>query len=160
VELTFESGRRKFVYRAGAIAVRDGRVLVHQWEGDDDFFCLPGGRVEHGESAEEALRREMREELACDVKVGRLLWVIENFFTHRDVDTHEIGMYFAIELPEGCLQSSGEPWTGAELDGIELYFSWHPVDRLHEIDLKPSFWKEALRDLPERTAYVVHYDTA
>ena len=33
------------------------------------------------ESAGAALRREMREELGVHVTVGRLLWLVENFFT-------------------------------------------------------------------------------
>ena len=57
--------------------------------------------------AVEALAREMREELGCEAVVGRLLWVIDNHFTHRGVPHHELGMYFAITLPEDCPQASG-----------------------------------------------------
>ncbi len=37
-------------------------------------FCFPGGGIEVGESEEEALRREIREELACDVRPTARLW--------------------------------------------------------------------------------------
>ena len=60
---------------AGAlIRDRDGRVLLVQptytstWE-------LPGGAVEADESPREACRREVREELGCDLPVGRLLCI-------------------------------------------------------------------------------------
>jgi 8-oxo-dGTP pyrophosphatase MutT (NUDIX family) len=158
MELSFQTDGRKFLYRVGGIAVRDGRVLVHQWPSDDDFYCVPGGRAEFGEDAAGALRREMREELGCEVTVGRLLWVVENFFTYAGVETHEVGFYFAIELPDDCMQASGQPWTGHEVDGSEMYFSWQPIDRLHKIELKPSFLITALRSLPTVTAYVVHRD--
>ena len=90
--------------------------------------------------------------------------MIDNLFTHRGVPHHELGLYFAITLPEGCPQASGEPWTGAEdvglADGetVELYFQWKPVDELASLDLKPSCLRELLRELPEHTQYVVHRD--
>ena len=153
----FGDERRRFLYRAAGVAVMDGRVLVHQFE-NDTFWCLPGGRVEMGEAAEEALAREMHEELGCAVRVWRLLWINDNHFVHRGVVHHELGLYFHIELPEGCLQSSGEPWTGAELDGTKLYFRWQPVDALAELDLRPSWLIERLRSLPEHPEYVVNRD--
>ncbi len=55
-----------------AVIERDGRVLIcqrkggrhgHKWE-------FPGGKVERGESAAEALKRELCEELAIDAQIG------------------------------------------------------------------------------------------
>ena len=149
--------KRRFLYRAAGVAVMDGRVLVQQFE-DETFWCLPGGRVEMGEPAEEALLREMREELGCEATIKRLLWVIDNHFVHQNRIHHELGLYFAIELPEGCAQASGEPWTGEELDGTKLYFRWHPVERLCELDLKPVCLVERLRELPDHPVYVMHRD--
>lgn len=155
----FGDERRRFLFRAAGVAVIGGRVLIQQFENDDTFWCLPGGRVEMGEPAEEALLREMDEELGCQVRIQRLLWVIDNHFKHRDVVYHELGLYFAIELPEGSPQSSGEPWTGEELDGTKLFFRWQPVDRLGDLNVKPSFLIERLRELPEHPVYVLHRDS-
>jgi 8-oxo-dGTP pyrophosphatase MutT (NUDIX family) len=154
----------RFMYRVAGVAVIHGRVLVHQFEGEDDFYVLPGGRVEMREPAEEALAREMREELDCEVRVGRLLWVMDNLFTHRGLSHHELGLYFEISLPDGSPQASGQPWTGAEnvgpADGemVELYFQWKTVEELASLDLKPSCLRELLRELPEHPQYVVHRD--
>jgi len=54
--------------------VREGRVLVAA-EHVGRVFCwkFPGGRVEDGESAEEAVIREFREEATLDVRIERLL---------------------------------------------------------------------------------------
>lgn len=163
--VTFDVEGVRFVYRVSGVAIIDGRVLVHQFEGEDDFYVLPGGRVDVREPAEEALAREMREELGCEVRVGRLLWVIDNLFTHKGVDHHELGLIFEITLPEGSLQASGEPWTGTEEDldmadgaGLELYFQWKPVEDLATLDIKPSCLREMLRELPEHPVYVLHRD--
>lgn len=74
-----------FMCRVAGVAVHDDRVLLHR-SGHDDFWALLGGRLEVGETSVAGLRREMREELDVDVTVGRLLWVIENFFDHHPLD--------------------------------------------------------------------------
>ena len=157
--ICFGTESHKFLYRVAGVATIDGRVLVHSWEGGGGLFCLPGGRVSVGESGGEAIGREMSEELGCEAKIGRLLWVIENMFAERDVMRHEIGLYFEIELPEGLPPTSGEPWTGHEEDGSEMYFRWHPIDKLSELKLVPSCLPELLRKLPEHTQYLLHHDT-
>ncbi len=73
--ITFTREGVRFNHRVAGIAIDDGRVLLHQFEGED-FWALPGGRAELLEPATETLRREMREELAIEVDVIRLcgLW--------------------------------------------------------------------------------------
>ena len=58
VMITFEHGDRRFNLRAvGVILDREGqRMLIHR-ASHEDFWTLPGGRVEMGESAAEALVR-------------------------------------------------------------------------------------------------------
>src|SRR3954466_1604012 len=89
-------GDDRFMYRVTGVAIIDGRVLVHQFEGEDDFFVLPGGRVEMREPGIEAVAREMHEELGCEVSVGRLIWVADNLFRHKGHDYHEIGLFFEV----------------------------------------------------------------
>ena len=62
-----------------AVIRHEGRIFATQrgygeWKGGWEF---PGGKIEPGESAEEALRREIREELGCEIAVGELLTTIE-----------------------------------------------------------------------------------
>ena len=75
--LSFDLDGERFMYRVAGVATTNGRVLVQQFEGEDDFYVVPGGRVEMREPAEEALAREMPEGLGFDVCVGRLLWMID-----------------------------------------------------------------------------------
>ena len=98
----FRDGDRIFGMRAAGVAVDGGRVLLHRAE-FDAFWSLPGGRLMFGETAEDALRREMREEIGVRVGVGPLVWVVENFFDHAPLEGtprgwagllghHEIGL--------------------------------------------------------------------
>lgn len=65
---------KKQIDVVGAVIVRDGRVLAAQRGGSGPLSGLwefPGGKVELGETPREALEREIAEELACGVQVGR-----------------------------------------------------------------------------------------
>ena len=63
---------RGFRIGAKALVVEDGDVLLVKERRTDgsDFWTLPGGGVQPGETVERALRRELGEELRCDVVVG------------------------------------------------------------------------------------------
>lgn len=57
----------------GAVIVRDGRILCARRGGDGpmaELWEFPGGKIEAGESPQEALVREIREELGCEIAVG------------------------------------------------------------------------------------------
>lgn len=141
--ISFDAAHHRFNFRAAAVIVHDGSVLLHRIEGDP-FWSLPGGRVEPGESAAEAVVRELQEELAVQVNVERLLWVVENFFTHGHKRQHELGLYFLAKPAAGsALLSSRGPYVGHE-GHVALKFSWFERSRLHEVDVRPSFLIRAL----------------
>jgi len=96
--IDFTHNNIRFVHRTAAVAVRNGHALLHRasWE---NFWSLPGGRIEMHETAAEAIVREMHEEINTHVHVGRLLWAAENFFEYNHQDFHELGLYFHITLP-------------------------------------------------------------
>ena len=69
----------KTIEVVAAIIIRDGKVFSTQrgygdWKG---WWEFPGGKMEPGEGPEEALVREIREELDADISVGRLLDTVE-----------------------------------------------------------------------------------
>src|SRR5664279_973428 len=63
------------VAAVGAIAVRDGALLLirRRRSPSRGSWSLPGGRVEPGETAEDALRREVAEETGLVVEIGALV---------------------------------------------------------------------------------------
>src|SRR5690606_33744841 len=89
---------RIFQMRVAGLGFCDGHLLVHRAV-HETFWTLPGGRAEFGEDSAQTLRREMMEELGVEVTVGRLLWVVENFFSYEGSDWHELGFYYLMELP-------------------------------------------------------------
>jgi ADP-ribose pyrophosphatase YjhB (NUDIX family) len=157
--IRYENGNNLFNYRVVGVAVNDDRVLLHQADGDD-FWVLPGGRVEFGEAAEQTLKREMREELDVEVEIVRLLWVVENFFTYGTRHYHEIALYFLMRLPASCkyLLESG-PFESEDA-GTPLTFRWFArrTEVLAALPLLPSFLRTALHHLPESTQHIIQND--
>lgn len=62
------------------------------------FYRLLGGGIEFGETAEEAVVREWKEELGLDIKIISQLGVEENIFIFEGNPGHEIVFFFEVEL--------------------------------------------------------------
>jgi len=58
----------KFIIAAGPVIIENGKLLVNK-DDKDDFYKIPGGRVEEGESLEETCIRETKEEINADIKI-------------------------------------------------------------------------------------------
>jgi 8-oxo-dGTP pyrophosphatase MutT (NUDIX family) len=157
--IRFDEGRRRFNYRVAGIAIHDGMVLLHR-AGDEPFWTLPGGRAEMGETSEQTILRELREELSIEAEVVRLLWLVENFFDYDGLSYHELALYFLIRFPRDSkplYQSAFESMDG----GTRLQFQWFPLDqhRLAKLPLSPSFLASGLKKLPTSVTHVIHRDT-
>jgi len=151
----FSNGEITFMYRVGGIAVHDGRLLVEH-NVKHDFCFVPGGRVEYGENAVQALSRELDEELGGDIRIGRLVIVADNLFELDGIRYQEAGLYFLMEFPPGhpVLEREGR-FEAAEPN---LVYEWLPLDRLEEEKLFPRFLRELVLDIPQTPKYVIQSD--
>ena len=60
--------------RAVAILIKDNKVLLIHRKNEKEYFVFPGGGVENGETVEQAVVRELKEETTINVKIDRLLY--------------------------------------------------------------------------------------
>jgi ADP-ribose pyrophosphatase YjhB (NUDIX family) len=134
--------------RARAVLVDGDRVLLDRTHHPHKapFYWLPGGGVEPGETAVEAVVRELREEASMVVAVDRLLYVSENLFVEDGDYRHETILYFLARLVDTLAAAPTDHrdlgWHHpGELDGPLL-----PPDVAHELahDLATGFRRPVL----------------
>jgi 8-oxo-dGTP diphosphatase len=110
-----------------AALVRDGaRVLVSRRRADQPMPLLwefPGGKVEPGEDPVVALAREVREELGCGVRVGRI----------HEVVFHAYEAFDLVMLVYACEITDGAPFAVAVAE-----IAWVEAARLPTLDLLPA----------------------
>jgi ADP-ribose pyrophosphatase YjhB (NUDIX family) len=148
----------RFNLRVIGVCVHDGYVLLHRSD-RDDFWSLPGGRGEFMEPSAETIRRELREELGCDVRVERLLWVAETFFGAGAHRFHEIGLYYQVEIPDRAdLLDKAAVQRGVEGPDLGLVFRWFPLGQVGRLRLYPTFLRDELRALPSTIRHVVSWE--
>lgn len=154
--IMFSEGGITFMYRVGGIAVHEGRLLVER-DVRHGFCFVPGGRVEYGENAVDALAREAREEFGEDVRIGRLVIAADNLFELDGVRYQEVGLYFLMSFAPG----SGVLGRGGAFEAEEPghRYEWLPLDELEDADLQPRFLIERVRAIPQATEYIAHVDS-
>jgi len=70
------------------------------------FYELPGGHVEYGETVENAIKREMKEELGISVKIKKLIGVYSD--PKRDPRYHTIAIVYLLKKGKGKIRLSKE----------------------------------------------------
>ena len=149
MDISFDQGNQKFNYRVCAMILSENRILAMRDE-RSPYFYLPGGRVKMGETAEQAVVREIWEELGVTLKIARPLWLNQAFFT-EDVDGiryHELCIYFLMDSSNTDLSEKGGRFTLTEGKHIHT-FEWLEFDRLKDEYFYPNFLKNQIFDLPK-----------
>ncbi|MBN9082225.1 MAG: DNA mismatch repair protein MutT [Rhizobiales bacterium 62-17] len=133
---------------------RDKRLLAAEVETDTGLIkgVRPlGGSVEYGESREQALHREFREELGTAIAIHGPWHVFENIFTHEGALGHEIVFAADVELADRTLYQRDEI-TFAEDNGLISKARWIDLDELKRsgVALYPEGLADYLAALPRQ----------
>ena len=130
---------RKHVTVAAAIIVDDGKIFATQrgYGKFKDGWEFPGGKIEQGETPQQAAKREVMEELDTEIEVGELFDTVE-----YDYPDFHLTMYcFFCTVISGDLvlkEHQAARWlTGETLDSVE----WLPADIDLIEKLKTDFYK-------------------
>ena len=140
--------------RVGGIIMRDGKLLMVGNERSDYLYSV-GGRIKFGETAEEAIVREILEETGVKMEIDRLGFVHENYFygdapANLDKLIYEISFFFYMKVPQDFAPIS-ESFTE---DQSKEYLKWVSLDE--DIKMYPTFFRTELQD-PANT--VKHFVT-
>ena len=157
MDITFRTPEGRFNYRVCAIIVDKERLLAMKDE-RSPYYYLPGGRVSLHETAENAILREVREELGIEARIVRPLWLNQAFFS-EDVSGeqfHELCIYYLLDISDTDLLSRGD-----RFDRIERHhthrFTWLSFDEVEREYIYPIFIRKQIRKLPEAFEIITEF---
>ncbi len=135
--------------RPTAVLIEDGKMLLLEQRvsgSSERRWSLPGGTVEPGETIEECLVREVREETGLEVALDRLLYVCDRI----DGDTHVVHITFAVRRTGGALKARAEPEGGAHpIRSVKMV----PLASLREYGFGEKFCELAAAGFPDSGTY-------
>lgn len=142
--------------RVGAIIMKENKILMAGNERFDHLYSV-GGRIKFGETAEEAVVREVYEETGVKMEVDRLGFVHENFFPGDSIVkkgnvVHEISFFFYMKVPENF---EPESYSFTE-DGNPEFLKWITVDEPQTF--YPEFFRTELLNPCETVKHFVTKD--
>lgn len=150
-DITFEMLDGVFNMRIGAIIIRDNKVLLVN---NGLHYYSVGGRVKMHETYEQAVIREAYEELGVHLKIERLLFTNESFFTLNGGSSkysgkrfHEISFFFLMKDDEKISANRIFDQSGEWLE-------WVPIADLPKHLVYPLSLQDVLKDLPKTQIHI------
>lgn len=138
-----------FGVRATGLLVKDAKLfLVKAPEGN--YYAL-GGAVQLGETTEEAVLREMQEEIGIEVELGPLAFIVENQFTLQEKSYHQIEFLYIVT-------PLSNPAPNLEEGNSIRQCEWVTFADLEKLDLNPAFLKTELANWDGQLKHFMNKD--
>ena len=106
-------------------------------------MALVGGRVKIGESSEDTLKREIKEEMGKEIEILEYVSTIENFFDADDMPYHEIMFVYRVDFKDDEDKKIIDSIKNIEGED-ELRYDWIDLDKIEEYPLKPQILKNMI----------------
>lgn len=127
-DILFDVDGGLFSYRVGGVLIRDNKILLTK--GGDDY-SLPGGHSQIGETSQETIIREFKEETGLDVKPLNVISTYENFWKWDDKDCHQLCIFYKLKMVDETQKLVPNPDTN------DTKFIWFELEELKNINLYP-----------------------
>lgn len=129
--------------RVGAIIMKDGKFLMVGNKRPASYLYSVGGRIKFGETAEDAVIREVYEETGVHLEIDRLGFVHENFFYADESSRfgkliYEISFFYYMKVPEDF----SPVCESVTFDSAEEYLVWIAPD--DPVTYYPDFFRTEL----------------
>ncbi len=145
-DLTIDVNGGRLNCRAVAIIVHDGKVLLHK-NTADTYYALVGGRVQIGESSDDTVRREIKEEIGKDVEINGYVATVENFFEANGKNYHEIMFVHQAEFVNEKDRKIVETLKNIEGNAEKtIQYEWIDIDKIDSYQVRPEVIKKVLKN--------------
>ena len=123
--------------RVSALIVRDEKLLLIKCHDDEIglHYNVPGGGLEYGETLEDGLRRELKEETCVDIEIGPFVMLYEVLHPDETLPKgvhHSLGVFFKCTIQNGF-----EPRLPDTPDEFQIGVEWVAIEDLPKFPLWP-----------------------
>lgn len=133
-DIKYRNGNFNFAYRVSAIIYNTDETKILLFYGNDmDFYMLPGGKVKEQEKSEDAIKREIFEELGYENLQFDFVGISEELIAEKDTYIQEITITYKCKYTEN-IENDG--FKSKENDWMN--FKWVDINSLNEYNIHPS----------------------
>ncbi|HFU4465096.1 TPA: NUDIX hydrolase [Streptococcus suis] len=136
-----------FGIRATALLIKDGKIFLTR-DAKGHYYTI-GGAIAVNETAQDAVVREVKEELGVDSRVNQIAFVVENQFTHGGIDFHNIEFHFIVEpigeMPKEMIEGK-----------LKQACEWIELDKFVNLDIVPAFLAQELPNWDGRVKHIMN----
>lgn len=129
---------------ARAIIIQNNKVLlIHRFKEEREYYVIPGGGIEPNETAEQAVKREIEEELSLSVIIDKK---IGEYLNDNNLVT-----YYLVRTFRGEVALDGPEKIKMQEDPTNRYIhEWINIDILDSINLVPEFVKNVIDEVSSK----------
>ena len=150
--ITIKEEKTRFGARVGAIIYNETKTKILLEHQSNQLYMFPGGRIDIYENSQNAIKRELKEELNIKTDL-KLKYIVEMFLKSSKTKYHEIGFYFVTEINEDLVENNFK-----SLDS-DSNFVWVPIQDLDKYNIlaKPVKDKVKNNELTDNTLEHIVY---
>ena len=141
-DIKYKDGSFFFLYRVSALIFNKDKTKILLFYGNDsDYYMLPGGKVHELERSEEAIKREINEELGFKDLEFNLVGISEEIVRDKENYIQQITLTYKC-IYENEIEK--ESFKSIESDWIN--FKWVDINELDNYKIHPSNVKELIKN--------------
>lgn len=145
-DILFDIDGELFSYRVGGVLIKDNKILLTK--GGDDY-SLPGGHSQIGETSQETIVREFKEETGFDVEPINVISTYENFWKWDEKNCHQLCIFYRLKMINEKQELIPNPDTN------DTKFVWLELKELKNINLYPiGLSNQILNNIIDATHFI------
>ena len=141
-DIKYKNSNYNFVYRVSALIFNKEKTKILLFYGNDtNFYMLPGGKVKELEKSNEAIKREIREEIGWKDLKFDFIGVSEEIVKSNKANIQEITLTYKSIYDGKILDKT---FKGIESDWIN--FEWVKIEEIDKYEIHPTQIKDFIKN--------------